>query len=261
MSPKYIGNAGHFQKERALSRRVNGLMMFVVGFTILMFILGWVSGYIWRARNVASYALLLLAVAVAIPWLRYITRRSNAFMRDARMDDDGAQGERLLIPALRMLPDTYTVISDFDFAESYGNIDHLVIGPNGLFAIDIKNWRGTVSADGHGELLLNGRPTDKPQVRGLTARAMNLRERLKALTRLDPYINCLMVFPHTRVEARWGTTGHVTCLRLEQVADYVTKYKPKTPLTPADQALLVKAVSALKDTITASSPKEKVIRF
>lgn len=253
--PKYIGNAGQYQSERALVRRLNALMRLMCVMMVFLFFCGWVAGRARDSRPAESLLYALVAIAVALPAIRYLSRRLDKQIRLARFDEAGAAGERLLIPALRMLPDTFTVISDFDFADSFGNIDHLIIGPTGLFAIDIKNWNGIVSADGNGELLLNGRPTDKPQARAFTARAMNLRERLKALTRLEPYINCLMVFPHTRVEARWGTTGRVTCLRLDQVADYVMKFKPKTPVSAADQVLLIKAVSALKDTVSTAVPE------
>ena len=41
----------------------------------------------------------------------------------------------------------------------------LVVGPTGVFVLDTKAWRGVVTSDGKGELLLNGQPTDKPYIR------------------------------------------------------------------------------------------------
>jgi hypothetical protein len=124
-----------------------------------------------------------------------------------------------------------------------------VLGPSGIFALDVKNWRGTVKPDGKGELLYNDRPTDKPLVRAFVARTMTLKDRFKALTALDPYVQCLFVFPRTRVEANWGTTGAVHCIRIEQVADYIRQGN-KHPIAATDLPRLIAAAKALKETIT-----------
>lgn len=184
--------------------------------------------------------LAFVIAAKAIDWL------SDKQLRRIRADETGASGERDIIPALKHLPDTYTVVCDLAFADSYGNIDHLVIGPTGVFAIDVKNWRGTVSNDGNGELLYNGRPTDKPHVRHFTRRVMALKERLKALTKLDPYIQCLFVFPHTRIDANWGTTGAVHCIRADQIVSYITEGRGGKPISNSEIARLVSAAQALK---------------
>ena len=113
----------------------------------------------------------------------------------------------------------------------------------------VKNWRGTVTADGKGELLQNGKPTDKALVRTFTRRVMDLKERLKALTKLDPYIQCVFVFTHTQVEANWGTTGAVHCICIEKVVDYINKYRCSKPLPATDILRLVAAAKALKESI------------
>ena len=43
----FIGTAGDFQKEKAINRRVNAIMAFFIVFTVAIFVLGWVSGFIW----------------------------------------------------------------------------------------------------------------------------------------------------------------------------------------------------------------------
>jgi hypothetical protein len=241
---KFIGTAGGFQKERGIKRRMDVMMWLFLLMVVTFFSLGFATAKasIWWS----------LAAAVAIlPAYRVYWLAMDKELRKARMDDDGAAGEREILPHLKSLPDSYTVISDLDFAESYGNIDHLVIGPTGVFAIDVKNWRGTVSADGKGELLYNGQPTDKPQVRYFTRRVMDLKDRLKALTKLEPYIQCVFAFPRTRVEANWGTTGSVHCIRAEQIADYVTKGRGGKPIPATDIPRLVKAAEALKSLVPA----------
>jgi hypothetical protein len=254
--PKFIGLAGDFQKEKAFNRRLNAMMAFFILFAVTTFVLGWVSGFIWGRRSLWSYLLAFIAFAVAVPAYKLFEKLFDKQIRTARLEEVGADGEREFLKFLKDLPDTYTVISDLDFADSYGNIDHLIIGPTGVFAIDVKSWRGTVTSDGKGELLLNANPTDKPQVKYFTRRVMDLRSRLNALTKLEPFVQCLFVFTHTHIKAKWGTTGHVHCISGEQIDEYITGFRGAKPIPPADIPRLIAGAKALKDSIAVKeNPK------
>jgi len=243
----FIGTAGEFQKQRSLDRRLNALLALVMVFAAFTFLLGFVGGYGLGHSGLLSVTPILILAAITYPTFKYLEKRFDKQIHDAIFDRQGWDGEREFMLHLKDLPDTYTVISDLDFADSYGNIDYLIIGPTGLFSIDVKNWRGIVSSNGNGELLLNGKPTDKPQIRYFTRRTMELKDRIKALTTLDPYVQCVFAFLRTRVEANWGTTGHVHCIRAEQIADYVTKSRGGKPISPVDIPRLVKAAEALRN--------------
>ena len=73
----------------------------------------------------------------------------------------GAQGERrtarLLAPLERQ---GYQVFHDLAIAGSAANVDHLVIGPTGVFVIDSKRYRGHLHYSA-GRLWHSGRPLDR----------------------------------------------------------------------------------------------------
>lgn len=250
----FIGNAGEHQSEKALNRRLNLILTAFVGFTIFIVALSWTSGYMMGHRSLLSCFLAIAACLSGIPAYKYMNRSFDKQMRLSRKDAEGAEGEKEIIPYLKNLPDTFTVISDFDFADSYGNIDHLVIGPTGLFSIDVKKWRGAVTSDGKGELLQNGQPTRKPEVRYFLRRTMELKDRLKALTKLDPYVQCLFVFPHTHLQAKWGTTGFVHCIHAHQLESYITQYRSSKPPPPETLPRLVKAAADLQRNAPSQQP-------
>lgn len=112
----------------------------------------------------------------------------------------------------------------------FGNIDHVVIGLSVVYILDTKNWRGTITADENGELLCNGKPTDKPEIKILISRIMNIKEKVKTLCGLDPYINGVLVFPSAHVDAKWGTTKAVHCIRDEQLYEYIVENKKSNKL-------------------------------
>jgi hypothetical protein len=87
-----------------------------------------------------------LAAAALVGWrLRF--RPST----QARAWQRGAHGERQTARLLdRLSRDGYQVFHDLAMPGSPANIDHLVVGPSGVFVIDSKHWTGQVhqSADG-----------------------------------------------------------------------------------------------------------------
>jgi len=145
----------------------------------------------------------------------------------------GESGEVIVGQNLEsLLPDDFRVIHDLK--TDYGNFDHVVIGPPGIFAVETKNWRGTVTADGNGELVWNERKYDKPHIANLTRRIMSVREQVVSLSKMDCFIQGVMVFPSAYLKADWGTTGTVHCIRGDQIQSYFTNQKSNRKL-PARQ--------------------------
>jgi hypothetical protein len=59
--------------------------------------------------------------------------------------DRGASGEEEIGRLLEELEDGWLALHDVD--TGHGNIDHVVIGPGGLFTIETKSHRGRISVD------------------------------------------------------------------------------------------------------------------
>jgi hypothetical protein len=123
---------------------------------------GWTRSLAWRAPLVAAAGLTVqvlteqaglprgglvgLAVAALVGWrLRF--RPSE----QARTWQRGADGERRTARLLdRLVRDGYVAFHDLAIPGSPANVDHLMIGPSGVFVIDSKQWTGSVQqgADG-----------------------------------------------------------------------------------------------------------------
>src|SRR5207244_9160005 len=59
----------------------------------------------------------------------------------------GKKGESKVTQTLKALPDDYVVLNDLVLPGNKGNVDHLLIGPNGVFAIETKNYSGFVKCE------------------------------------------------------------------------------------------------------------------
>jgi hypothetical protein len=116
----------------------------------------WTRSLAWRAPLVAAAGLTVAVVAAyaglaraglaglagaALVCWRLRFRPSE----QARIWQRGAAGERRTARLLdRLTHDGYVVLHDLAVPGSPANVDHLVIGPSGVFVIDSKQWTGQV---------------------------------------------------------------------------------------------------------------------
>jgi Nuclease-related domain len=133
----------------------------------------WTRSLAWRAPLVAAAdavaqvlaaqiglphsGLVGLAVAALVAWrLRF--RPSE----QARTWQRGAHGERQTARLLeRLTRDGFVVFHDLAVPDSPANVDHLVIGPSGVFVIDSKQWSGSVHQGADGLVWHNHYPLDR----------------------------------------------------------------------------------------------------
>jgi Nuclease-related domain len=123
---------------------------------------GWTRSLAWRAPLVAAAGLTgqVLATQVGLPHGGLVGLAAAAVVawrlrfrpsEQARTWQRGAHGERRTARLLdRLTRDGYVVFHDLAVPGSDANVDHLVVGPTGLFVIDSKQWTGSVQqgADG-----------------------------------------------------------------------------------------------------------------
>jgi hypothetical protein len=60
----------------------------------------------------------------------------------------GSFGEESVTEALMSLDDSYTLLNGLVVPPNRGDTDHIVIGPNGFFVVESKNYGGRISCEG-----------------------------------------------------------------------------------------------------------------
>lgn len=96
-------------------------------------------------------------------------RMSERLARRADHYRRGAEGEEATGEALTgLVPTSWVVIHDVAWpGRTVANIDHVAVGPTGVFVIDSKNWSGQVTLDGG--VLRQGRRARTSTVRSAEA--------------------------------------------------------------------------------------------
>jgi hypothetical protein len=159
----------------------------------------------------------------------------------------GKDAKARLAEALKALADEYVVLTDVVLPDSKGNIDRLLVGPNGLFVIETKNYSGCITCD-EDDWFLNGHP-----LRSLSkeAKRNSLAVRSAIATLFTPpgthipYVTPLLVFvtPQTKLKLCNAT---LPVLKLNELGEFVRDYKPKRVISSQEQRSIVYHLQSLQ---------------
>ncbi len=93
-----------------------------------------------------------------------VRERAARLQRRAEMFDKTADGEARTAKALSRLGKGWVVLHDVQWpGRRLADIDHVVVGPGGIFLIDTKSWAGGLSVEG-GVLRQDGRARERTVV-------------------------------------------------------------------------------------------------
>jgi hypothetical protein len=132
------------------------------------------------------------ALASANPVMTFFARQLGMNTAEQAWDA-GAEGEEHVGGLLNQLPSVgWLVMHDLEVDSGGTNVDHLVVGPPGVFVIDTKNVQGNVWVGGS-NIMVNG--FFKDYVEKLEAQALLVRDRLRAeVDRGALWVQGLLVF-------------------------------------------------------------------
>lgn len=243
------GKVGESALQKSLEKREKiiwgvllGLMYGAMGMGVLI---GLQVSKSISVRFLAFAAIVVVFVASYL-WIR----RNNSFiedkLRESRAWRRGYEGERVIGELLGSgLSDKYHVFNDVRFPGRTANIDHIVVGPSGVFVLNTKNWRGTVAWDKDGETLLwNGEPEKKGTTKGIIADALDVHDKLKTLTNKDFFIKPILVFPLAKVMPMLNTKVELQQddFLIDKRLNYIDK---RNALSDSDVKMIVDALQAL----------------
>jgi hypothetical protein len=133
----------------------------------------------------------------------------------------GIRGEEHVADVLAVLEDEgFTVVHDLDTGR--GDVDHLLVGPTGVFVIETKDWGGRFYRRG-GRLMFNDKPAD--QVVGqVTAAALAIRDGLLEAG-IDVWVQAIIASTRAKVSTGVLRLGHVTIADADRLPEIVRASK------------------------------------
>lgn len=215
--------------------RLTGLMRALWPVLAGVWLAGVAVGLLAGPRVVASGAFFIAAAAVLIVASARSMRRVRSFFK-------GARGEERVAAVLANLPEGFAVFHGVDGGADQrgsgaGDIDHVVVGPSGVWVVETKCWDGRVEV-GTSKVLFDGAPPSHDpveQVRRLTAQVVgDLARRLPGA----PPVHALLCFAGSGFANGAARLGEVEVCGISRLYATVSA-DTATPISEDDRIRLI----------------------
>jgi len=201
-------------KRRRLLLLVIGLPITIAGAWIHLLILG------------------IGAVALAVLWDRQNRRLSGAEGEEQALGVPHARAG-----SLAYLPDTYTVFNQVavPYGKRYRELDLIVVGPNGIFVIEVKHYRGVIAgaeSDRTWRQCQYAHDGGDNCERSVRNPVLQLQHGVRAIRRylaardIKTWVQGAVVMTHPDCRLDVSTTD-TPVITLPQIAGYILNYRPR----------------------------------
>ncbi len=147
------------------------------------------------------------------------------YLRKYHIYRGGWQGEKQVVHLLtHTLSNDYFLLNDLYLRDGGGDIDHIVLGPNGVFVLETKNWNGNISCNGDewhrpGKRNFSGSPSR--QVKRNAAKIQQIIDGNPHLRALGFWVEGIVVLTNNHATLNVNKPT-VTILKLPQLPSYLT---------------------------------------
>ncbi len=114
----------------------------------------------------------------------------------------GLDGEYYVLQTLKQLPDTYSVFRGLNLTGKH-DTDFVVVGPTGVFTLEVKSHRGTIRFNGK-ILTRNFFKFEKDVLWQALNETMELHSFIKQQTGKEVFINPILVFSNPKAYMHFG---------------------------------------------------------
>lgn len=197
--------------------RLRGVLTLLAPLMAVVFVAGYLLRAAWpypalHPALAAAGVILLSVLAAALNWS--CTGRLRAYVK-------GARGEEGVARELALLPAEYRVFHDVQFPDAAwwrcgAGCDHVVVGPNGIFVIETKNWSAPVTVENGEVLRLDGVVPSRPPLEQVHQAVSAFRRRLRGTPAEGAALAPVLCFAEGAVEGGVrGAGGVMLCRRAE----------------------------------------------
>ena len=155
----------------------------------------------------------------------------------------GSAGEKAVSEALLGLPDDYALLNGVVVPPNRGDTDHIVVGPNGFFVIESKNYGGRISCDadawrktkvvrGIAQNLEIGSPSNQVKRNAKVLKDFILSNQEEVFGGRAPHIWVTGVLVFTNPEAELELVDPtVDVVELDDLCAHISSVKTESPLS------------------------------
>jgi hypothetical protein len=167
---------------------------------------------------------------------------SYFFMRKYRVYSGGLEDEKEVVQELQnKLDSNYTLINSLYLNDRGGDIDHIVLAPNGVFVLETKNWSGKISCNEDVWQRVGKRDMGSPsrQVKRNTAKVKRIIDLSPDLRSLDVYVEGIVVFTNKKATLEMKNPT-VTAVKAQNLTNYITNLQNNRSYTKEQLDVILK---------------------
>jgi len=228
---KILKHTGNYLESKVKLNRDMSILLLLIG-------LGGLGYSVLSANYIsAKFSLMYLFIICLIV--------GSFFLKNYTNYKNGLSAEKLVSESLQNLNDDYFIINDIKLRGNQGNIDQIVLGPNGIFVIETKNYSGKIQCNGdewrrHYEgglkISMTGRPywvPDRDYDAGSPSKqvkkgAVNIKQIIESSKiskkPLKIWVEGIVVFTNPHVHLQLSNTT-VTILKVDKLCPYIKSKK------------------------------------
>jgi len=156
------------------------------------------------------------------------------YLHKYRIYNGGWEGEKQVTKLLiNKLNDDYVLLNDLYLRGGGGDIDHIVLAPNGIFVLETKNWSGEITCHGDewqraGKGTFKGSPSR--QVKRNVATVRRIIDFNPVLVRLGIWFEGIVVFTNNHATLHLNDPA-VLVLKASQLPDHILTYSGSSRLS------------------------------
>jgi hypothetical protein len=239
------GLAGQFGKIKATKSSKRFIGALIAAGAIIFIGVGFVWGYFWSQFGqwialiavVGFFGVCLLAMRRIDPYIQKMARERVKYLR-------GGQGEAVIAWVLQdQTEDDWHVFNGIKL-EKDSDIDHVLVGPGGVFVISTKSQRGLFAGTTHG-LTHNGKPC--PFATDALHQTLRLKDRLAALMGNDlPWLQPILALPFGYTEGD-ACGGKVWLVHQWDIADRLAPEDGPKKLNKQQVGRVVKVLEMIQE--------------
>jgi hypothetical protein len=175
----------------------------------------------------------------------------------------GLDGQQIVPQALAHLSDQYYLLNNVPLPNRHDDVDHILLGPNGIFAIEAKHHRGVIRLrEGEwyqSKLSQSGRPQPESPIRDpIQQIKRNVGYLRTCINHTDPalsrrtrlWIEGLVVFTHRSAELDLpgapSTYEPVPVLRARDLPAHIEAHRPRHQLPQRDRLRIIEMLAHLQ---------------
>jgi len=243
--------SSHLEDEMVINQNKAASKNNMILSLTLLGIIGMIFGvWVWVMSYNFTYSMIIMFLSAVSMQFAWETHKES--QRDINAYRKGISGEESVISTLNYLDDTYYLINDIVLERPYGNIDHILLGPNGIFVIETKNYKGTIRCDRdewsriypskYGFKTYQMTSPSKQAKGNAMALGKFLKENTNIIIKVpDLFISSIVVFAEQNTHLKLDNPT-LPVLKIDELNDYILNNKSNIQFTDDDLGSIAKSI-------------------